>query len=133
MSTRTFDHWLKLYGDAWSAGDSDGVLHLFSADAVYFETPFDPPLVGHDAIRRYWTEGAENAQRNVKFEAHPISFDGKMGFALWHATFERVSSDARVELDGVLSVHFDAQMLCVVFREWWHRRETAVSTIGSSA
>ena len=29
-------------------------MRLFTADAAYHETPFDPPMTGSDAIRRYW-------------------------------------------------------------------------------
>ena len=124
MVTSTFEQWLERYGRAWEAGSPEGVLDLFSEQAEYFETPFDPAMVGHDAIGRYWTDGAKNAQRHVKFSARPIAFDGEIGYAHWHATFERVPSGSQVELDGVLSARFDARMRCVVFREWWHRRET---------
>lgn len=124
MTAGTFDQWLRQYGDAWINGNPEAVVDLFSPDAAYFETPFAPPMVGHDAIRRYWTEGAKNAQRNVRFEARPIAYDGETGFALWHATFERVASGSHVELEGVLSARFDPQMRCVAFREWWHRQET---------
>ncbi len=124
MTTRTFAQWLALYGQAWEAGDPDAALELFASHAEYFEVPFAPPMVGHEAIRRYWSEGAKNAQRNVRFEARPIAFDGTTGYALWTATFERVPSGAFVELEGVLSAAFDREMRCKVFREWWHRRES---------
>jgi len=81
-------------------------------------------MIGHEAIRQYWTEGAMSAQRNVRFSAHPLAFDGRTGYALWTATFERVPSGVLVELDGVLSAAFDEQMRCELFREWWHRRES---------
>ena len=124
MVTGTFERWLERYGQAWESGSPESVLDLFSERAEYFETPFDPPMVGHDAIRRYWTEGAKETQRHVRFSAQPIAFDGESGHALWRATFERVPSGSRVELEGVLSARFDSGMRCVVFREWWHRRET---------
>lgn len=124
MTSTTFPQWLARYGDAWEAGDPDAVLALFAGHASYFETPFSAPMVGHEAIRRYWTEGAKDAQTNVRFEARPITFDGTTGIAHWRATFDRVPSGAHVELDGVLSAVFDEQMRCEVFREWWHRRET---------
>jgi hypothetical protein len=128
MTAGEFEQWMLRYGKAWEAGSPEDALSLFSADAEYFETPFDPPLIGHEAIRRYWTEGAKNAQRHVRFEARCIAFDGRTGYASWRATFERVSSGARVELDGVLSAQFDSKMRCVVFKEWWHRRETPGSS-----
>jgi len=116
--------WLNRYGNAWVAGDPDAVVQLFSADAAYYETPFDEPMIGTEAIRRYWTEGAKNAQTDVTFEATPVSVSGNTAFACWRATFRRVPSKAFVELDGVLSGRFDEEMRCAEFREWWHRKET---------
>lgn len=50
--------WLNRYGRAWEAGDRSAVLRLFTPDAAYHETPFAPPMIGHDAIGSYWQEGA---------------------------------------------------------------------------
>ncbi len=124
MTIHDFQQWLNGYGIAWMTGDPDAVVQLFAADAAYYETPFDEPMVGAEAIRRYWTEGAKNAQADVTFEATPVSLSGNTGFARWRATFRRVPSNSFVELDGVLSVRFDSGMRCEEFREWWHRKET---------
>lgn len=123
MTLRNFRQWLKQYGDAWAAGDPDAAVLLFSAAAAYYETPFDPPMVGTEAIRQYWTEGAKTAQRDVVFEATCLSLRGDTGIAHWRATFRRVPSNRFVELDGVLSARFDDASRCEEFREWWHRRE----------
>jgi ketosteroid isomerase-like protein len=92
MTLQAFEQWLKRYGEAWVAGDPDAVVELFSPNAAYHETPFDPPMVGAGAIRQYWTDGAKNAQTHVRFEATPASVNGRTGYAQWHATFERVPS-----------------------------------------
>lgn len=42
------------YRAGWLAGDSAAVLRLFAADAVLLPHHGDPPVVGLDAIRRYW-------------------------------------------------------------------------------
>ena len=123
MTLQSFGQWLKRYGAAWVAGDPDAVVGLFSPTAAYYETPFDAPMVGAGAIRQYWTDGAKNAQTNVRFEATPITFNDRTGYARWRATFERVPSAVAVELDGVLAATFDDHMRCEEFREWWHRRE----------
>jgi SnoaL-like domain len=123
MTTGDFQHWLDLYGNAWVAGDSDAVVQLFTADAAYYETPFDAPMIGTQAIHRYWTEGAKSSQTDVTFQALPISFDQDTGCAHWRATFRRVPSRTFVELDGVLLVKFTAARRCQELREWWHRRE----------
>jgi hypothetical protein len=124
MTHIEFVEWLDRYGTAWTSGDPDAVCQLFATEGAYYETPFEPPMVGSEAIRQYWTDGAQNAQRGVKFAATPIAIDGQTGFAQWRATFYRMGSDVFVELDGILAARFDAARRCVEFREWWHRRET---------
>lgn len=42
------------YRTAWLAGDSAAVLRLFAADAVLLPHHGDAPVVGLDAIRRFW-------------------------------------------------------------------------------
>lgn len=124
MTIHDFRRWLDRYGIAWMTGDPDAVVQLFAPDAAYYETPFDEPMLGAEAIRRYWTDGAKHAQAEVTFEASPVSLSGNTAFARWRATFRRVPSNAFVELDGVLSARFDTGMRCKEFREWWHRKET---------
>ena len=123
MTMNDFRRWLDRYGEAWMARDPAAVVALFSAGAAYYETPFDQPMVGSRAIHQYWTDGAEQSQRGVSFEATPIALERDRGLAHWRASFYRVPSDVFVELDGILSASFDETQHCVEFREWWHRRE----------
>ena len=58
LSEQAFRQWLDDYGRAWIDGAPDQIVALFAEGAHYYETPFDPPMVGRDAIERYWTEGA---------------------------------------------------------------------------
>ncbi len=122
MDREAFAGWLDAYKAAWEQAATDKVLSLFTPDAVYEETPFDEPMRGHQAIRRYWEEGAEQAQRNVRFSYDIYSVEGDVGMCHWHSTFERVPSGERVELDGVLRCTFAADGKCRRFQEWWHRR-----------
>jgi hypothetical protein len=123
MTTRDFEQWLRLYGNAWVTGDPDAAVRLFSVGAAYHEKPFEAPMVGTRAIHRYWTEGAQLSQTDINFEARPIGFDQDTGWAHWRATFRRVPSGTFVELDGICMARFDDTMCCQEFREWWHRRE----------
>jgi len=124
IAPQAFGSWLRRYGEAWIAGDPQAALLLFTDDAAYYETPFEPPIVGRDEIRRYWTEGAQDSQRNVTFAAQPIVQDGDTAYARWQATFVRLPAGSFVELDGILAASFAPDGRCCEFREWWHRRET---------
>jgi ketosteroid isomerase-like protein len=119
-----FKQWLEQYGKAWEDGDPEAIVRIFTSEATYQETPFDPPMVGTQGIHQYWTEGAKMGQTEVKFEAIPITFENNLGFAHWRASFNRVSTGAFVELEGILSAQFDETKRCLEFKEWWHRKES---------
>ncbi len=46
--------WVQAYETAWRAGDRDAVDSLFTANVRYLRSPYEPPLVGTDAIRDFW-------------------------------------------------------------------------------
>jgi len=123
LSEAAFTAWLDAYGRAWVDGAPDKIVVLFAEGAQYFETPFDPPMVGRDAIAQYWTEGAQEGQTDVVFSADILAVSGDQGLAHWTASFTRVPGGQHVRLDGVLQVSFDAAGAATVFREWWHRVE----------
>ncbi|MEM8486556.1 MAG: nuclear transport factor 2 family protein [Bacteroidota bacterium] len=123
LGHQTFDDWLTRYGHAWEKGDADAVVNLFASDGRYYETPFDEPMVGSDAIRSYWQEGASDAQEEVTFSFTILSWDNNTGIAHWRAEFKRVPSGIHVDLDGILLAAFSPDGRCTLFKEWWHRTE----------
>ena len=119
-----FGSWMDEYGKAWVDGDPDAVMALFAQDAVYDETPFENHMVGKDEIYRYWTEGAQESQRDVTFDYRIICVKDNTGYTFWTASFIRVPSNALVELDAIMAIMFDGDGKCIQLREWWHKRET---------
>ncbi|MGF0115610.1 YybH family protein [Promicromonospora sp. Marseille-Q5078] len=66
--------WVAGYETAWRTGDVTAVARLFAQDARYARSPYDPDeLVGHDAIRGFWTvdEGAA-----FTMTAEPLAVEG---------------------------------------------------------
>jgi ketosteroid isomerase-like protein len=114
---------LERYGNAWATFDGDAWVDLFTEDIEYHEDPFEPPMVGHNALRAYLLEAAE-AQQQVEFtiERHWVS--GPTVLAAWHASYVRRTSRARVRLAGFMTMEVAADGRIARFREWWHRRET---------
>lgn len=125
ITIEQFGRWLKGYGEAWESGNPQLAVELFTDDARYFETPFDEPMNGRQAIYRYWTEGAGQSQRDVQFSFRILGLDQNAGIAQWEAKFVRIPSGRQVELNGVLLAEFGEGGKCTVFREWWHRRESS--------
>ena len=123
MKSADFHHWLERYGKAWIHGKPRAAIRLFSENAAYYEEPFHAPMVGREAIQKYWTEGAKEGQQDITFDFQIISLNNSSGYAHWQATFRRVSTHTQVALDGILLAKFNRNGECTEFREWWHRQE----------
>ena len=96
---------------------------LFSEDCRYYETPFSAPAVGRDAVRSYW-QAVPEGQVGVSFRFRVLAVQSRTVLAHWSASFTRVPTGARVNLDGVFLLEFVDSGLCSSLREWWHREET---------
>lgn len=116
-----FKKWMEAYRKASSESDLKAAAELFSQNAEYYETPFSNPIIGRDAIHRYWSEAA-HAQKGVQFSYEILAMKGDLGMALWKGQFISVQSGSQVLLDGVLLLEFNGQGQCTKFREWWHRQ-----------
>lgn len=115
---------LDRYARAWTDFDGDAWVDLFSEDVEYHQDPFEPPLVGHNAVRAYLLQAAETQEQvEVTIERHWVV--GPTVLAAWHASFVRRPTRERVRLAGFMTLEIDADARITRLREWWHRRESA--------
>jgi ketosteroid isomerase-like protein len=124
LTPSALETWLGSYKQAWELRDAERAAALFTADARYHEMPFDPPKLGREGIREYWTTVTAD-QRNIQFKSQVLDVGGRTGIAHWSATFESSANGARIDLDWVFVLSFAADGLCSELREWWHVRATA--------
>lgn len=117
---------LERYGQAWETFDGDSWTDVFTDDIEYHEDPFDPPMVGHNAVRAYLLEASER-QQDVEFtvERHWVVVPTIL--AVWHASYVRRTDLARVRLAGFMTMEIAADGRIARFREWWHRRESTAT------
>jgi ketosteroid isomerase-like protein len=113
---------LEEYGRASTAFDGDAWVALFTEDAEYHEDPFEPPLVGHNAIRAYLGQAQETQEQGeFTVERHWVS--GSTVLAAWHASFVRRATRARVRIAGFMTLDIAPDGRVSRLREWWHGRE----------
>ncbi|WP_158531593.1 MULTISPECIES: nuclear transport factor 2 family protein [unclassified Meiothermus] len=122
MTREGVQAWLSFLGQAWEEADAERAAALFDPQVSYQENPFNPPIQGFEAVRRYWRENLAT-QRAVKFEGWVLAVDGEVAVVNWRVGFVRVPGDEYVRLDGVSVGHFGAEGKPVLWREWWHREE----------
>lgn len=115
----TFTKWLEMYGKASQENDAQASAELFSLNARYYETPFDEPMIGREAMYQYWSKGAQTLKdKEANFEI--LSLKDNLGIAHWQSKFTVIESGKCLALDCLFLVEFDDNDKCSVFREWWH-------------
>jgi len=128
LAFEVFNIWLEAYGRASTEDDPQASAELFARNAKYYETPFDEPMVGRDAIYKYWEMGAKSFKD--KESIHEIlAVRDNLGIARWVSKFTDIKSGKRFVLDCLFLVEFDNNDKCKLFREWWHLREVDSSLI----
>ncbi len=68
--TDRFSAWINAYEGAWRTEGAGTLRELFTADATYQAAPFEDPLVGLEAIARFWEGEREGAD-----ELFALSFE----------------------------------------------------------
>lgn len=119
LDPEIFDAWLREYDRASRKNDGQASAALFSQNASYHETPFDEPMYGRDAIRKYWEAGAQTL-KDKESEFEILAVQDNRGIARWCSRFTDINSGRRLVLDCLFVVEFDDNDLCCTFREWWH-------------
>jgi ketosteroid isomerase-like protein len=116
------------FGRAWETFDGDLVVSLFTENAEYHEDPFEPPLVGHNAIRAYWLNAAPS-QDQVEFTVERHWVSGDTILAAGHASYVERPSGDRVRMKTFFTFEMENGRIAR-FREWWHSRRTPVGQTG---
>ena len=111
---------LARYGRAWESFDGDAWVDLFSEDVEYRHDPFEPPLVGQNAVRAYLLAAAE-LQEEVSFTVERHWVVDPTILVVWHAGYIQRSDRARVRLAGFMTLEMRGGRIARL-REWYHRR-----------
>lgn len=122
LTLNAFKNWMEMYGKASVENDPQASADLFSLNARYYETPLAEPLIGREAIYRYWVKGAQTLKdKTSSYEI--LAMKDNLGIARWQANFTVIESGKHHSLDCIFLVEFDENEKCSIFREWWHLRE----------
>lgn len=118
---------LARFKQARERRDPDLAVALFRDDAEYRADPFEPALVGANAIRGLWNDVAAS-QVNVEFDAERVWVSGSTVLSSWHAAFTRRTTAERVRERGFLTIELDDGGLIARLRQW-----SVVRTVGLDA
>jgi ketosteroid isomerase-like protein len=111
---------LERFEGAWEAFDGDAWVDLFTEDVEFHEDAFEPPLVGHNAVRAYLLEAAElQEQLDFTVERHWVVEPTIL--VVWHAGYIQRSDRARVRLAGFMTLEMRDDKIARL-RTWYQQR-----------
>ncbi|MFC7879574.1 YybH family protein [Isoptericola sp. NPDC057391] len=105
--------WVAAYVAAWRESDAGAVERLFTPDARYARSPYDPDeLVGHDAIREFWSvdDGAA-----FTAASEPLAVDGDVAVVRLEV---RYSAPEVQDYRDLWVLRFAADGRVADFEEW---------------
>jgi ketosteroid isomerase-like protein len=112
---------LERFASAWQAFDGDRWVELFTDDAEFREDPFEPPLVGGNALRAYLLRAAE-LQEQVDFTAERHWVVDPTILVAWHASYVARQNRATVRLAGFMTLEMRDGRIARL-RQWVQRRD----------
>ena len=118
MSTG-FRELVDTFGAAWERGDVEGIISLFTPDAVFLETPFSDRAVGITAIRDYWKDVPAN-QAEVSFRSGEIYVVGPWFATEFRCIYRRRRTGERVDARGAIFCETKDGKISEM-RMYWHR------------
>ncbi len=118
MSKERFEHWFENLIRIWVAKNPNKVADMVAEKFIWYETPFDQPLTTKVDLLKEWQTILDQEEISVIYEIYSI--EGDLAIAHWHASFTRVLSQEKAELDGIYKVVLDSEGKCTEFRQWYN-------------
>lgn len=115
MTPRRVSAWLGGLRTSWQGRDPAAVARLFTEDVVYARSPFQPPLVGREAVLAHWVAELTGVVAAEVAMSSPF-VEGDRAAVEWRSEVTRV--DGRTSEAGVLVLEFEGD-LCSRLAEYW--------------
>lgn len=116
---------LARYKRAWETRDPDLAVDVFAEDAEFRPDPFEPPLIGANAIRAHWNRVAAE-QANVEFDAERVWVSGRTVLSSWHGAYTVRSSARRIRARGFLAMELADDGAVARLRAWTISRDIGI-------
>lgn len=92
---RAVADWMAAYVRAWDSNDPGDVRALFTPDGAYRFSPWDEPVVGHDAITAAWLDDRDGAGDHT-FSWEVLAVDGPVAIVQGRTEYTAGAAAGRV-------------------------------------
>lgn len=120
MKQSTFNDWLKKLKSAWETKDPKLAIELCAKNFIWHEAPFEKPIRTKGDLLEEWQSVLDHDEVRMTYEILSVNKD--FGIAKWHASFIRLPSKEKAELEGIFKVTLDTNGLCTEFHQWYNSK-----------
>jgi ketosteroid isomerase-like protein len=107
--------WLAGYEAAWRAPGTDGLAGLFTGDATYLKSPYEPPVTGLAAIRLMWEQERAGPDEVFGISTGIVAVDGSTAVVRAEVHY---GDPVHQEYRDLWVIRFGADGRCHWFEEW---------------
>jgi hypothetical protein len=107
--------WVDAYERAWRSLGTAMLAELFTGDAVYLQSPYDPPVVGLESIARMWDAGRDGPDEVFTMTREVVAVDGSTGVV---RCVVRYGDPVTQEYTDLWVVELADDGRCRMFEEW---------------
>lgn len=113
--------WLARYETAWRSPGTESLAALFTRDATYLQSPYEPSVTGLDAIKRMWEDEREGPDEVFTLATEILAVDGPTAVVRAEV---RYGDPPRQEYRDLWVIRFAGDGRCTWFEEWpyWPER-----------
>lgn len=119
------EEWVEGYLDACRTNEPDAILALFTEDARYSTSPFDPPVEGREAIVDYWLE---DPPEPFACEWSIVAAEDAVGVVDARYRYLDAGGDVDREYADIWVITLDPDGRCREFREHYMRRSAEAAS-----
>jgi SnoaL-like protein len=107
--------WLAGYEAAWRSPGTASLADLFTVDASYLQSPYEPPVTGLNAITRMWDAEREGPDEVFTLATDILAVDGPVAVVRVEV---RYGDPPRQEYRDLWVIRLDDDGRCSWFEEW---------------
>jgi ketosteroid isomerase-like protein len=111
----TVSRWLADYEAAWRAPGTESLAGLFTGDATYLKSPYEPPITGLDAIRRMWEHERDGPDEVFTLATDILAVDGPTAVIQAEVHY---GGPPRQEYRDLWVIRLTEDGRCAWFEEW---------------
>jgi ketosteroid isomerase-like protein len=109
--------WLAGYEAAWRTPGTGSLAGLFTEDATYLQSPYEPPVTGLDAIGQLWEAEREGPGEVFTLATGILAVDGPVAVVRAEVSYAGPPAQEYRDL-WVIRFDSDGDGRCTWFEEW---------------